>query len=1066
MNDMRSNPLSTPEGEFQGHFTALSDALDQGYCLIEVLFDEAGRPNDYRFLTVNPLFEAFTGISPEDALSEKTVREIVPGLESFWFEAYGRVALTGDQTTFEQGSEVMNRWFEVRAFRVGDENSRKVGILFKDVTQKRVEDRERARLSAELEAERKRLRDAFEQASAFMATIRGEQFVFEYANPAYFQLVGHRDILGKPLLEALPEVEGQGYVEILQDVLRTGTPFVGRGMPVVLHRSRGGEPEERLVDFVYEPLREADGTVSGILVHGIDVTESRRAEQALREQQEREAFLLALGDRLRTFADPITVIAEASAALGRHLGVPRVGYGEIDPFVTTISVERDHSDGTIPSLAGESRPLDSFGPAIIAELLAGRTLRLDDIGSDPRSEPYAQGYESIGARSLLVVPLIKSARLRAVLYLHASAPRPWTDQDQAIAEEVAERTWAAVEAARAQSALRESEGQLRLVTDALPVLVSQIGPDLRYRFVNRAYTDWFSLAQDEAVGRHLREVLGETAFDQLTPKIQAVLAGETVRFEAAVPYKSGVTRHVEATYIPHFRLDTQEPDGFFALVADVDERRAFEEALRESRERLDLAVSAYGIGVYDWHVQTGRVLWSEEEERLFGLETGSFEGDIGGWASRVHPEDLQPMQDLISDAMARGDERLDFSFRIRRADGQVRHFEGSGRFLYAEDGTPLRMVGTNRDVTEREQARQDTARRAEQLRLALGAANAGAWDWDIAGNKVFWSPEYYSVYGLEAGTEPSFDRWLACIHEEDRDWVRGATDRALDAPGTMDVEFRTMHPQRGLRWLRVVGRTEFGGDGHPIRMTGIVYDTTEQREAQQELERRVRERTAELEASNRELEGFTHSIAHDLRAPLRAIVSTSRILMEEAAQRLAPQDLALLERQSFNAAKLSKLIDDLLSFARLSRAPLKRVPVNVTELASEAARSVLPTYSGRPFTLSIADRMEAQGDPAALRLVLENLIDNAAKYSPAGGEIQVGRADSGGAFFVGDQGIGLDMAYVDRIFRPFERLHRDEDYPGTGIGLANVKRIVERHGGRIWVESQPGAGATFLFTLG
>jgi|GEM_PF-1282579 len=938
MNETQPVWRTRPGVELGETFEALSSALDQGFCLVEILFDEDGKANDFRYLGVNPLFERFTGLRPEDALSDRTVRDLVPGLETFWFETYGRILATGEPSAFEQRSEVMGRHFEVRAFRVGAHGSRQIGILFKDVTQARSEEAQRQRLAADLEYERQRLLSIFEQASAFIATLRGEDFTFEHANPAYMQLVGHREILGKSLHDALPELRERGFHKLMRQVAETGVPFSGQAVSVQLHRLPGAEPEERIVDFVYEPLREADGTISGILAHGIDVTDRHRAERLLQEQEERKEFLLSLYDELRSLADPVQVMVAASSALGRHLGVSRVGYGEIDPVGKTISVARDFTDGSVASLAGESRPLDSFGPAIIAELYAGRTLKLDDIAVDSRSAPYAAGYASIGVKSLVVVPIIKDGELRAALYLHAPEPRPWSARDQALAEEVAERTWAAIDAARSQAALRESEAQLRLLTDALPVLISYVDRDLRYQFVNHAYTEWFGAERGAVVGRHLRDVLGSVAFQELQPHIETVLGGETVRFETVVHYNRVGERVIDATYIPRCGPGDDGVLGFYVLVADI---------------------------------------------------------------------------------------------------------------------------------TEREGTRRELARRAEQLRLALQAAGAGAWDWNVETGTVFWSPEYYAVYGISPEVEATVENWIASIDERDRERAMNEVQQGLENASLVDFEIRIQHPWRGSRWLRVVGRTELGESGRPVRMTGIVYDVTDRREAQQELERRVRERTRELEVSNQELEGFTYNIAHDLRAPLRAITATSRILMDEAADRLSTEDRVLLERQAFNAKKLAQLIEDLLAFARLSRTELRRVRIDVSDLASAAASSVLAGYGGRTWKVFVEAGLEAHGDPATLRLVFENLIDNAAKYSPDGGAIAVGRRslETGDAFFVSDQGIGIDMEFAKRIFRPFERLHRDAAFPGTGIGLANVQRIIERHGGRVWVESTSGQGSTFLFTL-
>ncbi len=229
------------------------------------------------------------------------------------------------------------------------------------------------------------------------------------------------------------------------------------------------------------------------------------------------------------------------------------------------------------------------------------------------------------------------------------------------------------------------------------------------------------------------------------------------------------------------------------------------------------------------------------------------------------------------------------------------------------------------------------------------------------------------------------------------------------------------------------------------------------------LEQRIHERTAELRASIRELEGFTYSIAHDLRAPLRAIIASCKVMEEDFGCQLPAKAVPLLRRQADRALKLGNLIDDLLRLSRLSRGELERSDINVSELAQEVGAEVLSRYSGTSFNLVITPGLTAYADSRLTHLLLQNLIENAVKFSPDGGVIQIGKESD--AMYVSDQGIGFDPTYSEKIFRPFERLVKDHEIEGTGIGLANVQRIVDRHGGRVWAKSRPGDGATFFFTL-
>ncbi|MFL5618484.1 MAG: ATP-binding protein [Gemmatimonadaceae bacterium] len=288
--------------ESEARYRALFESLDEGLCVVEMLFDERNEPVDCRFVEVNPAFMRQTGLSDP---SGKLHSELGRRWDDFWMQTYGKVALTGEPIRIEAPAASSGRWYDAFAFRIGRPSQRRIAVLFNDVTASRTANAERERLLRALEVERSRLEYVFKQAPAFLAVVRGPEHVFALANDAYFRLVGKRELIGKPLLETLPEMAEQGFKHLLDQVLATGTPYVGREVPVRISRTPGAEPEERFLDFVYLPLVEGDDERVGVIAHGTDVTEQVLA----RREVER---LYDLEQHARTVVEEAYRLAEAA----------------------------------------------------------------------------------------------------------------------------------------------------------------------------------------------------------------------------------------------------------------------------------------------------------------------------------------------------------------------------------------------------------------------------------------------------------------------------------------------------------------------------------------------------------------------------------------------------------------------------------------------------------------------------------------------------------------------------------------------------------------------------------
>ncbi|MHB8633506.1 MAG: sensor histidine kinase [Thermoplasmatota archaeon] len=378
-----------------------------------------------------------------------------------------------------------------------------------------------------------------------------------------------------------------------------------------------------------------------------------------------------------------------------------------------------------------------------------------------------------------------------------------------------------------------------------------------------------------------------------------------------------------------------------------------------------------------------------------------------------------------------------------------------------------------RDVTARHAAEANLRRLETELRAsrdllssAERSAQYGSFEIDVPTMGIRISDGFKAAFGLPPESDKKLEELTGMVVEEDRQAAFDVTRTALTNVGTVYFAYRLRRADGVVRAFDVTMQTVAGPDGAPGRVVGIARDITDQKKAEATLARTA----IELEAANKELEAFAYSVSHDLRAPLRSMSGFAQILLEEFSDKLPPEARHDVEMIVESAREMGQLVDDLLHFSRLSKQPLALHQAHPADVARRALDDLL---AGEPKERNVHTRLGAmppcQADPALLRQVYVNLLSNALKYTrkrdPA--EIEVGWTPAeGGAYFVKDNGVGFDMAHADTLFGVFQRLHRAEEYEGTGVGLAIVQRIVSRHGGRVWATAALDQGATFHFTLG
>ncbi|MCX5848733.1 MAG: PAS domain S-box protein [Deltaproteobacteria bacterium] len=623
---------------------------------------------------------------------------------------------------------------------------------------------------------------------------------------------------------------------------------------------------------------------------------------------------------------------------------------------------------------------------------------------------------------------------------------------------------------KVEEALRVSDERYRHITNCIPDLIWMM--DLssgRFTYVNSAV--------ERILGWTVQEYLQCTVDDVVTPR-QAALDREMIEDELAKTASPQYDRNTIRTWeSEELRKDGStftaevsaaflwsedgKPVSIIGASRDITERKLAQDNLKKSEERYRALFTGTPDGMIV-HDADGFILDSNE-----------------AFARRLEKPLAWLLGHHISEFITPENARSLKNNALHTLSGQSQVFEttfisASGNSMPAEIhecripwNKHQAVLSISRDITERKLA-EETLRK-DYIRLQSMVSNAPVVLFAVDKDGIFTLSEgkALTIMGLKGGEvvgRSAYDVYRD--HPEDQDHFR----RALNGEA-----FKTL-VNAGDHFFDAYHEPVWGTDGNFDGSSGILVDITERKKAeedlrkyQESLEDLVRERTNELESSNTELESFSYSVSHDLRAPLRTIDGFSRALLEDCADKLNSQGKEYLTRITAAARRMGLLIEDLLKLSRITRMEMNIGTVNLTQIARSVINELQSTEPQRHVKVTITNNLEDKADSRLIRIAIENLLENAWKFTRKNTEavIEFGseKREGENVYFIRDNGAGFDMAYAGNLFAPFQRLHTEDEYPGTGIGLATVSRVIHRHGGNVWAEGQTDKGATFYFTL-
>ncbi len=628
-------------------------------------------------------------------------------------------------------------------------------------------------------------------------------------------------------------------------------------------------------------------------------------------------------------------------------------------------------------------------------------------------------------------------------------------------------------AERAEELLK-SEKKYRYLFEQNPMAVWVVDQSsFKFLDVNEAAIKHYGYSREE--------FLSMTALD-IRPEEEKKRFLELRRSKTSGPYNSGIWKHIKkdgtiiySEVIAH-DIFFEDKKARLVLSNDVTEKVKAEEELSHEKNLLRTLIDNLPDYIYVKDTQSLHLVNNKANIQLMGAsneEETIGKSVIDFFGPQIAKPFIEDDQRIIKTGVA----IINREETIVSASGEIKYLLTTKVPIKDKDDKVTGLVGISRDITKQKEVELDLRNSKYFLEKAQKVGQIGHWISDKQTGKLTWSEEVFRIFGIDhSDFDGRIETFLNRIHPDDVEKVKSATAIAVENNQAYSIDHRIILTNGIIKWVHEQGETIYDENGKATMLIGIVQDITERKKIENEilnlnneLEEKVITRTEQLMVANAELEAFSYSVSHDLRAPLRAVSGYSRILKENYESKLDAEGIRLLDRVIGSSKMMGQLIDDLLTFSGMGKKEVTNHSIDMKFLAESCIEELLQNNSVNKWRIHVHSLPSCEGDSGMIKQVWMNLISNALKYSAKTEkpEVEIGFKDDQfmHIYFVRDNGVGFEMEYAHKLFGVFQRLHSHEEFEGTGVGLALVKRIINKHNGDIWAEATPGKGATFYFSL-